>query len=252
VGLNNPVDHAGLRVFASSATGNGASGGTTILCSALSSMPDYDGNLVVMTGGTYKGKASFINGATDGGTITVFDAFGGVIETGDKFAIFGIKGASGATIGNKVSSMEFWSPFAFSLDLPAAALDINCPGIVVSGIPSGATLVKALGMIQFRAVENLNAGGNNSIQGNQNIRVMKSGGAWGTDDVVFLPLLDSQFFLAASTKEGGGIFTADDASDCKSEVDGNDTYNVRFEDADVLLDTLTFYDLKVGLKIWFV
>jgi len=250
--LNNPLDQSGLRVYASSATSDGAAGGTTIVCSDLTSMPDYDGNLVILTSGTYKGKASFINGATDGGTITVFDAFGGIIKSGDKFAIFGIKGASASTIGHKVSYMEFWSTTEEVLDLPAAPTDINCPDIVVSEIPSGSSLLKVLGMVQFRKISNLNAGGNNAIQGAQNIRIKKSTGAWGADDVVFFPLVDNQWDLAASTSEGGGIFIADDGSDCKSEVDGNATYNVRFEDAKVDLDTLTLYDMKVGLKIWFV
>jgi len=211
-------------------------------------MPDYDGNLVVMTGGTYKGKASFINGATDGGTITVSDAFGGVIETGDKFAIFGIKGASGTTIGHKVSSMEFWSVANAALDLPAVAANVNCSNIVVSDLPAGATVIKALGALQFRAVENPNAGGNNGIKGAQNIRI--SDDDWASSEA-FLLLVDDQFLLDASTKEGGGIFTADDASDCKATVTGNGTYKVRFEDALVDFATLTFHDLKVGLKIWF-
>jgi hypothetical protein len=80
------------------------------------------------------------------------------------------------------------------------------------------------------------------------MEIKKSTGSF----ITFLPLVDNQWLLAASTSEGGGIFAADDASDCKAQVDANATYNVQFTNADVDFDTLTLYDLKVGLKIWFI
>jgi len=283
VALNNPLDAGSLRVFASSATSNGHALGTTIVCSGLPTVADFDGNAVVITSGSYKGESRSINGSTTGGTITVDAAFSGQIDEGIKFGIFALRSvvvavgdvagdvgdASACGLGSiygilgcptetmtaclshKVSYMEFWSVTDAVLDLPAVAADVNCLDIVVSRIPSGATIIKALGTTQFRKITNLNAGGNNGIKGAQNMRIKKSSGTWGADDVVFLPLVDNQWNLAASTSEGGGIFIADDASDAHDEVDENATYNVRFEDALVDLATLTLYDLKVGLKIWF-
>jgi hypothetical protein len=279
--LNNPLDAGSLRVFASTATGGTT---TTIECTGLPTDADFNGNIVVLTSGTYKGESRTINGSTTGGTITVDSAFSGAVSSGIKFGIFALRSTTVAVsdvaadvgdasacglgslygilgcptetmtacLSHKGSCMEFWSITDAILDLPdAPATDVDCPNIIVSLIPAGATIFKVLGMIQFRKIANLNAGGNNAIQGAQNIRIKKSTVAW-TESDIFFPLVDNQWDLAASTSEGGGIFTADDASDCHDEVDENATYNVRFEDALVDFDTLTFYDLKVGLKIWFI
>jgi len=40
-------------------------------------------------------------------------------------------------------------------------------------------------------------------------------------------------------------------NDVKSEVDGNATYNLRFENADVDYDYLRLNDVQVGLRVWF-
>lgn len=280
MGINNPLDAGSLRVFASSATSDGNVGGTTIVCSGLPTNSDFDGNVVVLTSGAYKGESRSINGSTTGGTITADAAFSGQIVEGTKFGVFALRSmtvavsdvaadigdASSAALGSlygilgdpaetmtaclshKVSCMEFWSITDDVLDLPAAAANVACSDIVVSGLPAGATVIKALGRLQFRKIANLNAGGDNAIQGAQNMEIKKSTGSF----ITFLPLVDNQWLLAASTSEGGGIFTADDANDCKTQVDANATYNVQFTNADVDFDTLTLYDIKVGLKIWFI
>jgi len=280
MGISNPLDAGSLRVFASTATSDGNAGGTTIVCSGLPTDANFDGNVVVLTTGTYKGESRTIEGSTTGGTITVDSAFSGQIVEAVKFGVFALRSVTVAVgdvaadvgdassaalgslygilgdpaetmtacLGHKVSCMEFWSITDDVLDLPAAAANVACPNIVVSGLPTGATVIKALGRLQFRKIANLNAGGDNAIQGAQSMQIKKSTGSF----IAFLPLVDNQWLLAASTSEGGGIFTADDASDCKSQVDANATYNVQFTNADVDLDTLTLYDIKVGLKIWFV
>jgi len=280
MGINNPLDAGSLRVFASSATSDGNVGGTTIVCSGLPAGSDFDGNIVVLTSGAYKGESRSINGSTTGGTITVDAAFSGQIVEDTKFGVFALRSvtvavsdvaadvgdASSAALGSlygilgdpaetmtaclahKVSCMEFWSATDAAITLPAAAAHVNCSNIVVSSIPTGMTVIKAVGMLQFRKIENSNAGGSNGIQGNQNMQIKEAAGAW----VTFLPLVDNQFDIAASTSEGGGIFTADEGSDCKAQVDANATYNVRFELADADLDFLILHDVKVGLKIWFI
>jgi hypothetical protein len=279
MGINNPLDSSGMRVFTSSAT-DGNEGGTTIVCPGLPTTSDFDGNIVIVISGDYKGEARTIKGDTTGRIITVDSAFSGQIAEGVKFSVFGIPStaigvsaiaadvgdASASTLGSlyeilgdptetmtaalshKVSCMEFWSIADAGVTLTSIAGDVNCPNIVVSGIPTGKTVIKALGILQFRKIENSNPGGSNGIQGAQNMQIKKAAGAW----VTFLPLVDNQFDIAASTSEGGGIFTADDGSGCHAEVDGNATYNVKFASADVDLDFLTLHDVKVGLKVWFV
>lgn len=77
------------------ADGNAAK--TTLLCSAIgsaSAYPDFDGNQIILTSGSYKGQARDINGATNGdavGTITVANAFDGKILSTTSFIITGIR-----------------------------------------------------------------------------------------------------------------------------------------------------------------
>lgn len=151
----------------------------------------------------------------------------------------------------KVCSMTFLSVINNEIDLPAAAADTNLPDVVISGLPTGATLDKVLVFLIIRAIENTNAGGANAIQGTQYIRIKKSTGAWGVDDVAAIQLIDNLWTVAASTREFGDVIGGDDARDVKSEVDGNATYNLRFENADVDLDFLRLNDVQVLIKVWY-
>ena len=84
-----------LTVYRSTSTSDGAGDGTTIVDIGLTSEPDLDGNLVIITSGTYKGQARDISGTTIAGTITVGTAFGGKILSGTTYIIAGIRTGSG-------------------------------------------------------------------------------------------------------------------------------------------------------------
>ena len=156
-----------------------------------------------------------------------------------------------AKLDRAMHCMTFLSVIDDVIDLPAAAADTNLPDVVISGIPAGATLDKVLVFLIVRAIQNTNAGGANAIEGAQNIRVKKSTGAWGADDIIAIPLTDNMWTVAASTREFGDLIGGDDAHDVKSEVDGNATYNLRFEDANVDLDFLRLNDVQVMIKVWY-
>lgn len=148
-----------------------------------------------------------------------------------------------------VSPMDFWSDGDDVIDLPAVAADTALPDVVVSGIPSGVTLLRVVAILKVRAIENTNAGGANAIVGAQNIRVKKSTGTWGVDDIAAINLPDNLWTVAASTRESGDVLIGD--NDLKSKVDGNGTYNLRFEDALVDLASLRLNDCLVGLRFYF-
>jgi len=156
-----------------------------------------------------------------------------------------------AKLDKGMHCMTFLSVIDDVIDLPAAAADTNLPDVVISGIPAGATLDKVLVFLIVRAIENTNAGGSNAIEGAQNIRIKKSTGAWGVDDIIAIALTDNMWSVAASTREFGDVIGGDDAHDVKSEVDGNATYNLRFEDANVDLDFLRLNDVQVLIKVWY-
>lgn len=148
-----------------------------------------------------------------------------------------------------VTCLDFWSDSDDVISLPAVAADIDLPDIVVSGIPTGVALVRVVAILKVRAIENTNAGGDNAIDGAQAIRVMKSTGTWGVDDLAAIDLPDNLWTVAASTRESGDVLIGD--NDLKSKVDGNATYNLRFENALVDLANLQLNDVLVGLRFYF-
>ena len=93
-------------------TANGAGDGSTLIDSVLTTKPDYNGNLVIITSGAYAGQARDINGVTTGGTVTPHLAFGGQIVSGVTFVIVGIRttpaevAALAAALGNVGADMS--------------------------------------------------------------------------------------------------------------------------------------------------
>jgi len=96
-----------LVVYKGITDADGNIGGTTLKCSAIgsaSTYPDFDGNQIILTSGSYKGQARDINGATNGdaaGTITAANAFDGRILSGTSFIITGIR-----TVPAEVAALE--------------------------------------------------------------------------------------------------------------------------------------------------
>lgn len=80
-----------FAVFQDATTADGNVGGTTVVCSALTDEADYDGHLVQILSGDYKGQSRDITGITTGGTITVGTAFSGRIVAGTRFSIEAIR-----------------------------------------------------------------------------------------------------------------------------------------------------------------
>ncbi len=64
-----------------------------------------------------------------------------------------------------------------------------------------------------------------------------------------IDLTDDMWTVAGSTRESGDILIGD--NDVKSEVDGNGTYNLRFENALVDLASLRLNDVLVGLRFYY-
>jgi hypothetical protein len=100
-------------------------------------------------------------------------------------------------------------------------------------------------ILKVRAIENTNAGGSNAIKGTQYIQVRKSGGSW----VNTINLPDNLWTVAASTREAGDVLIGD--IDVKTAVDGDGTYNFKFQNALVDLANLRLNDVLVGLRFYF-
>ena len=140
----------------------------------------------------------------------------------------------------------FWSVYQEQIPLINVASDRVLPDVVLPDIP-GRSIQRVYAVFRWRATENTSIAVNR-LAGPQSIRVKKSDGEWGTDDIACIDFLDDQFKVVASTREQGGI--AEGTDELSSEVDSlNATYNFRWEDS--LCDgiNLIFNDIQVGLVV---
>lgn len=147
--------------------------------------------------------------------------------------------------GVSVAQVDFWSDQDDVIDLPAVAADKALPSVVVSGLPSGISLIRVVAMLKVRAIENTSATGANAINGAQQIEVKKSTGSW----VTAINLPNNLWTVALSTRESGDVLIGD--NDVKAQVDGNGTYNLQFADALVDYANLRLNDVLVGLRFYF-
>jgi len=153
-----------------------------------------------------------------------------------------------AAMDTRLPAMDFWSDVADLVQLSATAGDVYLPDVVIA-LPSGVTLVRIMPIIMFGAVENTSSTGDNAIYAAYNIRVKKSTGAWGVDDIAAINLVDGEWLTPKLSRESGRVQPGD--NDVKSEVDGDGTYNFRFEDTRADYANLNLYDVQMGLRVWF-
>ncbi len=139
----------------------------------------------------------------------------------------------------------FVSVMQEEVQLGAAAADVNMPNIILPNITG--TIVRVYLHFKYRMVENT-YDGVNALQGAQSIRIKKSTGAWGVDDIAAITFVDNNITLAALTREGGDVHGG--MIDLSGEVDVfNATYNIRWEDGDVDQDFINFNDVEMFLRV---
>ena len=96
VNAGNPLEvHApkvgSLIGYAGVTPADGGGDGSSLIDSVLTTKPDYNGNLVIITSGAYAGQGRDINGITTAGTVTPTSAFGGQILRGTTFVIAALR-----------------------------------------------------------------------------------------------------------------------------------------------------------------
>ena len=158
-------------------------------------------------------------------------------------------------IARKFPFMDFWSAPEDKLTITATAADITFPDIAVAGLPAGFTVKKVALIFTCRAIKDTSGADNKVNAAGKTLRVKKSTGAWGVDDVVGITFDQNSLYCAASTKEAGPTIIG--AVDIKSVADGNATYNVmsnqtqRADTVVALGNNLELYDIQVGLRIFY-
>ena len=161
---------------------------------------------------------------------------------------------SGA-ITRKFPFLDFWSLPEDILTVTSSAADITFPNIVVAGLPVGFTLKRVVLILTIRAIKDSSAADNKINAASKTLRIKKSTGSWGTDDVVGITFDQNSLYCVASSKEGGPTIIGD--TDIKGEVDDNATYNVMSNqtnrsDAIVALgNNLVLYDIQVGVRVFY-
>jgi hypothetical protein len=148
-------------------------------------------------------------------------------------------------MGRQLFCVDYWSVSQEEVAVPAVAADLTLPDVVVAGIPAGATVARAIAMLKFRVVDNINAGAN-ALAGAQEIQVDDSVATGWLDAI---NLVDNQFTLAASTREGGDVIIG--AIDIKARVVGNDTYSFQWDEAVADLADIDFNDGQTGIRVWY-
>lgn len=125
-------------------------------------------------------------------------------------------------------------------------------------LPTGATIQAIYLMFKWRKQVDSSAGENKISAASKTIRVMKSGAAWGTDDIVAITFALNQLLTATSAAEGGDMIIGD--VDVKGKVDDvdNQAYNVATHNSDgrndglvVTAASLTIYDVYTGFRVYY-
>jgi len=140
---------------------------------------------------------------------------------------------------------SFYSEVQISVTIPAAAADTNLPNVVLPNIRG--TIREVYVGLKFRMIENTNVAAN-KMDTAQAVRIKENGGAWGVDDLAAINIVDDQWAVALSTREGGDVQVG--TINVAAEVNAfNATYNVRFEDANADVASLVLYDVQVFLIV---
>jgi len=187
--------------------------------------------------------------------------FGGASAAKVEELIEAAHSVTDALVNRKSPFRDFWSAIDNKITVANAATDLTFPSIVIEGLASGITITRVVLMLIIRAVKDT-SGAANYIEGaNKTLRVKKSTGSWGTDDLVGITFDQNSLYVDASTKEAGPAIIG--SHDIKAEVDGDTTYNImsvetlpvaspRADAIDAKGDSLELYDVQVGLRVYFL
>lgn len=158
-------------------------------------------------------------------------------------------------LARKYPFIDFWSAPEDNITVTNAAADLDFPNITISGLPSGLTIQKVVLILTIRALFDT-SGADNYINGaSKTLRIKKSTGSWGTDDIVAITFVQNSLYTIASTKEPGVVLIG--TAELSSVVDGDATYNIRSEETnrgDAIVAAgadLELYDIQVGLRVFY-
>jgi len=147
--------------------------------------------------------------------------------------------------------LDFWSR-AKQITITSTAGDKGLVDVVVSGLPTGVTIIAVQGMFMCDTVQNSATDATNYLESTK-IQVHKKTG--GTDRDAIVLEANKTFRFTDDMIRGGTVFVADwetaTAAGILAEVNGNNTYEMWFDAAEALANNLVLDGAAFGLRVWF-
>lgn len=148
-----------------------------------------------------------------------------------------------ATLVGRGSRLVFASAIQATVVLPDAAASLTLPNVVISTLPSGITIDRVIAAIAWRKQIESSAV-LNAINNAQQIQVRDDSPGTFRNAIT---IADNSLETAANATEGGLMLLGD--SDISVEVDGVDTYEFQWQNAQVDGAALTLHDVQTYLII---
>lgn len=148
--------------------------------------------------------------------------------------------------------LDFWSDGDNLIQITGGSTDVNLPNVIVPTLPTGVTIWKVVLLFKCALIRDTSTS-DNAINGAAVIRIKKSTGSWGVDDIAAYDIQDDSWAVDVSTSpdRAGDAFVGNMNNDNLSgEVDGAATYNLRFEDIQADGANLELHDVAVGLRVY--
>lgn len=152
-------------------------------------------------------------------------------------------------IPKTVCSMIFWSDVSALLSITDSSASLNCNNVVVTGLPSGVTIIRVVALLKIQFIRDTSASDNAINNASMTLKVDADSGYTSTVTAIDIP--DNSWAVDVSTSPdlSGDIIEGD--NNIKTEVTENATYYVRFENAQADGANLELHGVQVGLKIYF-
>ena len=217
----------------------------TTLITVASDVANIDGSSIPAMVGTNSAALASVLGALNAAAAT-----GAVSDA--KVAMAYLK----QLITQGVAMMTFASATDDIIVIPGTGADLDFPSVVIAGIPDGATILRVDMALVIGGLFDTSAAENQIKTGTTDeLHVKKSTGAWGTDDIPCLDFTALGLQVKASEYRGGAVLFG--ATDIKSEVEGNGTYNFqsnetnRTKAVEATGATLELLDVTIVVRVWF-
>jgi len=150
-----------------------------------------------------------------------------------------------------VSHMDFWSENDDDITITNAHTNINLPNIVVAGLPTGVTLIRAIVMLKIALIRD-SSGSDNAIDETAMVVQIDADNGFA-NPITAIDIKDNSWSVDVSTSpdRGGDVEIGD--NDVKAELNANPnaTYYLRLYNAEADGNNLLLKDVKVGLRIYF-